>query len=141
MVHQKHFLKWQVGDIQYPSSYFLDPSLAISYKNHQISLAYFSHLEPLTLIFVTKRQESREEDWRYTTTGRGKLTAMQTLTQLTTKTRGSKNHFAPYRFSNSCLLNARVNLVATLHLITSQIVVYLMTFNYQTNAQHSCCEP
>ena len=32
------------------------PPLAISYKNHQKSLAYFSHLAPLILLFVTKRQ-------------------------------------------------------------------------------------
>ena len=34
----------------------LDPPLAISYKHHQISLAYFSHLAPLILFCFTKRQ-------------------------------------------------------------------------------------
>ena len=37
-----------------------DPTLlAISYKNHQKSLAYFSHLAPLILFFFTKRQSQR----------------------------------------------------------------------------------
>ena len=82
------------------------------------------------------------------TTDCRKVAAMQTdceanspPRQLTAKTRGSKNHFAPYRFSNNCLLNDRVNLVATSHLIASHIVVHLMIFNHPTNAQHSCCEP
>ena len=35
----------------------LDPPLAISYKNHQKSLAYFSHLAPL---IFTKRQSQTE---------------------------------------------------------------------------------
>ena len=34
----------------------LDPSLAINYRNHQKSLAYFSHLIPLILFFFTKRR-------------------------------------------------------------------------------------
>ena len=38
----------------YPSSHPLDPPLAISYKNHQKNLAYFSHLAPLILFFFTK---------------------------------------------------------------------------------------
>ena len=33
--------------------------MAISYKNHQKSLAYFSHLAPFILIFFTKRQIKR----------------------------------------------------------------------------------
>ena len=33
-----------------------EPPLAISYKNHQKSLAYFSHLAPLILLIFTKRQ-------------------------------------------------------------------------------------
>ena len=32
---------------------------AISYRNHQKSLACFSHLEPLTLFFFTKRQSEK----------------------------------------------------------------------------------
>ena len=35
----------------YSSSYPLDPPLAISYRNHQMSLAYFSPLAPLVLFF------------------------------------------------------------------------------------------
>ena len=34
----------------------LDASHAIIYRNHQKSLAYFSHLAPLILFFFTKRQ-------------------------------------------------------------------------------------
>ena len=34
--------------------------LAISYRNHQKSLAYFSHLAPLILFFFTKRQSQKE---------------------------------------------------------------------------------
>ena len=37
----------------------LDPPLAISYKNHQNSLAYLSHLAPLVLFFFTKKAESK----------------------------------------------------------------------------------
>ena len=43
----------------YPSSYPLDPPLAISCKNHPNSLAYFSHLAPLILLFFTKRQSQK----------------------------------------------------------------------------------
>ena len=34
----------------------LDPPLAIRYRNHEKSLAYFSHLASLILFFFTKRQ-------------------------------------------------------------------------------------
>ena len=34
----------------------LDPPLAISYRNHQKGLAYFSHLAPLILLFFTKKR-------------------------------------------------------------------------------------
>ena len=46
-------------------TYPLDPPLAISYKNHQNSLAYFNHLAPLILFCFTKRQiESKgEKTW------------------------------------------------------------------------------
>ena len=40
----------------YPSSYPLDPPLAISYRNHQKSLVYFSNLTPLILFYFTKKQ-------------------------------------------------------------------------------------
>ena len=39
----------------------LDPSLAISYGNHQKSLAYFSQLAPLILFFITKRHDQKGE--------------------------------------------------------------------------------
>ena len=37
----------------------LDSPLAISYRNHQKNLAYFSHLAPLVLFLFTKRQSQR----------------------------------------------------------------------------------
>ena len=43
----------------YPSSYPVDPSLAIIYGNHQKSQVYFSHLSPLILFFFTKRQSQK----------------------------------------------------------------------------------
>ena len=49
----KTFLKMAGGSWDaYPSSY---PPV-ISYRNHQKSLAYFSHLAPLNLFFFTKMQ-------------------------------------------------------------------------------------
>ena len=45
----------------YPSSYFLDPPLAISYGNHQKSR--FHHLAPLILFFFTKRQSQNGGAW------------------------------------------------------------------------------
>ena len=42
-----------------PYSTSLDPPLAISYRNHQKSLAYFSHLAPLVLFFFTKKQSQK----------------------------------------------------------------------------------
>ena len=37
----------------------LDSPLAISYRNHQKYLAYFSHLAPLELFFFTERQSQK----------------------------------------------------------------------------------
>ena len=37
----------------------LYPPLAIRYRNHQESLAYFSHLEPLILFFFTKSKSQK----------------------------------------------------------------------------------
>ena len=37
----------------------LDSPLAISYRNHQKSLAYFSHLAPLILLFYTKSRSQK----------------------------------------------------------------------------------
>ena len=39
------------------------PSLAISHKNYQESLAYFSHLAPLVLFFFTKKQSQKGGAW------------------------------------------------------------------------------
>ena len=57
-IHQKHFQKWLVENA-YLSSYPLDPPRAISHKNHQKSLAYFSHLAPLVLFLFTKRRSEK----------------------------------------------------------------------------------
>ena len=58
-VHQKHFWQWLVEDA-YPSSYSLDPPLAIlSYRNHQKSVGHFSHLAPLILFFFTKKRSQK----------------------------------------------------------------------------------
>ena len=43
--------------IPYPSP--LESPLAVSYRNHQKNLAYFSHLAPLVLFFFTKRQSQK----------------------------------------------------------------------------------
>ena len=42
-----------------PHPTLLDPPLAMSDRNHQKSLAYFSHLAPLVLLFFTKRQNQK----------------------------------------------------------------------------------
>ena len=44
---------WEDAYTPHPTP--LDPPLAISYKNYQKSLVYFSHLAPLVLFFLTKR--------------------------------------------------------------------------------------
>ena len=43
----------------YPSSYPLDPPLAISYEKYQKSLAYFRHLAPIVSFLFTKRQSQK----------------------------------------------------------------------------------
>ena len=53
----KTFLKTTDGRMHTP----LDPPLAISYGNHQKSLAYFSHLAPLILFFLLKGKVKRGE--------------------------------------------------------------------------------
>ena len=54
------FLKMAGGRLNAPHPTPLDPSLAISYRSHQKSLAYFSHLAPLVLFcFFTKRQNQK----------------------------------------------------------------------------------
>ena len=53
------FLKIFSGRMHTPHPNPLDPSLTIIYGNHQKSLAYFSHLEPLALFLFTKRQSQK----------------------------------------------------------------------------------
>ena len=52
----KAFLKMANGKMHTPHPIPLDPPLAISYRNHYKSPAYFSHLVPLILFFFTKKQ-------------------------------------------------------------------------------------
>ena len=94
---------------------------------------------------------------RYTITDRRKLAARQVTTvtwspcKLTAKqTHHHGNWPAKHEaqkplptllLRHNCLLNDRVNLVVTSHLINSQIVVYLMTFHYLSNLHHSSSEP
>ena len=55
----KTFLKMAGGKMHTPHLTLLDPPLSISYGNHQKSMAYFSHLAPLVLIFFTKKQSQK----------------------------------------------------------------------------------
>ena len=55
----KHIFKNGWWEDAYPSSYPLNSPLAISYRNHQKNLAYFSHLAPLVLFLITKRQSQK----------------------------------------------------------------------------------
>ena len=55
----KTFLKMAGGRMHTPHPTPLDPTLATSYRNHQNSLVYFSHLAPL--VFFTKKQSQKEE--------------------------------------------------------------------------------
>ena len=52
----KTFLKTAGGRMVTSHPTPLDPPLAISYRNYQKSLAYFSHLASLVLFFFTERQ-------------------------------------------------------------------------------------
>ena len=52
----KTFLKMADGRMHIPHPTPLDSPLAISYRNHQKNLAYFSHLD---LIFQSPRSEGR----------------------------------------------------------------------------------
>ena len=47
------------GRIHIPHPTLLDSSLAISYRNHQKNLAYFSHLAPSVVFLFTKRQSEK----------------------------------------------------------------------------------
>ena len=59
-VYIKTFSKMAGGEMHISHPIPLDPPLAISYKNHQKSLAYFSHLAPLILLVFTKRLSQKE---------------------------------------------------------------------------------
>ena len=59
----KTVLKMAGGKMYTPHPTPLDPPLAISYTNHQKSLAYFSHLASLILFFFTKKQSQKGETW------------------------------------------------------------------------------
>ena len=49
------------GGKMHPHLTPLDPPLAVSYRNDQKSLVYFSHLAPLILFFLTKKQSQKGE--------------------------------------------------------------------------------
>ena len=51
---------WDDMHTPYPTS--LDPPQAISYKNHQKSLAYFNHLAPLLLFILLKDRVKRRDE-------------------------------------------------------------------------------
>ena len=55
----KTFLKMAGGRMLISHPTPLDPPLAISYRNYQKSLAHFSHLASLVLLFFTKRQSQK----------------------------------------------------------------------------------
>ena len=55
----KKFLKMAGGRMHTPHSTSLDPPMAISYRNHSKSVAYFSHLAPLLLFVFTKSRVQR----------------------------------------------------------------------------------
>ena len=59
----KTFLKVCGGRMHTPHPTPLDPPLSISYRNHQQSLAYFSHLVPLGLFFFTKKGRVKRGAW------------------------------------------------------------------------------
>ena len=56
----KTFSKMAGGRMHTPHPTPLDLPQAISYENHQKSLAYFGHLAPLILFLFTKRQSQKE---------------------------------------------------------------------------------
>ena len=55
----KAFLKMAGEKMHTPHPTPLDPHLAISYRNHQKSLAYFSHLALLILFIFTKKPSQK----------------------------------------------------------------------------------
>ena len=61
----KTFLKIAGGRMHTPYPTALDPPLAISYRNHQKSLRYFSPLAPLILFFFLKSQSQKGGEGGY----------------------------------------------------------------------------
>ena len=59
IVYIKNIFENSWWEDTYPSSYPPESTQAISYRNHEKSLAYFSYLAPLILFFFTKRQSQR----------------------------------------------------------------------------------
>ena len=59
----KTFLKMAGGRMHIPHPTPLGPPLAISYRNHQKSLAYLNHLAPSVLFLFTKRQSQKGRPW------------------------------------------------------------------------------
>ena len=55
------FLKMSGGRMHtlHPTPPPLDPSLAVNYRNHQVSLTYFSYLASLILFFFTKNHSQK----------------------------------------------------------------------------------
>ena len=53
------FFKMAGGRMHIPHPTPLCSPLAISYRNHQKNLAYFSHLAPLVLFYFTKRKNQK----------------------------------------------------------------------------------
>ena len=59
----KSILKMAGGRMHTPHPTPLDSPLAISYRNRQKNLAYFSHLALLILFLFTKRQSQKGGAW------------------------------------------------------------------------------
>ena len=59
----KTFLKMVGGRVHIPHPTLLDSPLTISYRNHQKSLAYFSHLASLLLLFLLNGRVKKGGAW------------------------------------------------------------------------------
>ena len=59
----KMFLKMAGERMYFPHPTPQDPPLAISCKNHQKSVVYFSHLAPLILFTFAKKQSQKGGPW------------------------------------------------------------------------------
>ena len=60
MYASKTFSKMADVSMHIPHPTPLNPPRAISYRNHQKNLAYFSYLAPLVLFLFTKKQSQNE---------------------------------------------------------------------------------